>query len=69
MVITQSEVSTLSKTRDIPCSYCADHPMREAEDVCSGPCPACRGYGLVSAHSLSECWCDGTAAAPDHEDH
>jgi hypothetical protein len=60
---------TPSKARTIPCVFCQGHPGRSAVEVTSGPCRSCQGYGLVSEHSLQECWCDGTESAVNHEEH
>jgi hypothetical protein len=60
---------TTSRERNIPCVFCSSHPGRSSQDLASGPCSSCKGYGLVSEHSLQECWCDGTPLAANHEEH
>lgn len=61
--------TTASKVRNITCTWCAGSSRQVIDQLDSEPCTACAGYGLVSAHDLAECWCDGTADAPNHSQH
>ena len=61
--------TTLSKARTITCAWCHGTGRDVTADPISKPCSACSGYGKASAHSLRECWCDGTAEAADHDNH